>query len=96
MVAGGKWWPVGLQEDKQSLVNGLKSSTHTPSEGLGRIMTWLLFSFGNESRHKEMSLCVKLTSGGGLVMTNLGCQLDYIWNQLKSKLLDTPSFEGFS
>jgi hypothetical protein len=42
-----------------------------------------------------MSSRVTLTRGG-LVMTNLGCQLDYIWNQLKPKLLDTPrhSFLG--
>jgi len=33
--------------------------------------------------------CVTLNRGG-LGTSSLGCQLDYIWNQLKSKQLGTP------
>lgn len=44
---------------------------------LGRIMTLVLFLFGN----KDMCLSVKLTKGG-FVMTSFVCQLDWVMESL--------------
>lgn len=54
---------------------------------LGIIMTQLLFSFEIMLDIRRYN-CVQLTRSG-LVIANLGCQTDCIWNEIKSMLLGT-------
>lgn len=54
---------------------------------LAIIMTQLLFSF-DIKLDVRMYDCVQLTRSG-LVIANLGCQCDCIWNEIKSTLLST-------
>lgn len=54
-----------------------------------RVMTSLLFLFGNNAWHKEMWLDIKWTKGR-FDTVNLDCQFSWIWNTLKLKPLGTP------
>ena len=65
------------------LWTSLTSHSVKQNYGLIIVFIWKFITY------EDVTVC-KLTMGEHS-MTNLGCQLDYIWYQLKPKLLDTPS-----